>query len=63
MSGTEKLLSFYCGWHCFKVEISDQISSDHHGLVVRCAAKLLGITGTSKDSVPSCVQKVFPCSI
>jgi hypothetical protein len=58
MSGTEKLLSFRCGWCCFKVKIGDQISSDHHGLVVWCAAKLLGITSTSKGSV-SIASKSF----
>uniref|UniRef100_A0A914EBT0 Uncharacterized protein n=1 Tax=Acrobeloides nanus TaxID=290746 RepID=A0A914EBT0_9BILA len=38
--------------HCFKAEIRSQRFSDHYGIVVRCAAKKLGITATSKGSVP-----------
>uniref|UniRef100_A0A914CG40 Uncharacterized protein n=1 Tax=Acrobeloides nanus TaxID=290746 RepID=A0A914CG40_9BILA len=34
------------------VKISDQPFNDHHGVVVRCAAKKFDITGTSKGSAP-----------
>jgi hypothetical protein len=40
-----------CGWHYYKFEIHYESPSDHHGVVVRCAAKDLGIAGNSKGSV------------
>jgi hypothetical protein len=32
------------GWYCFKVEVSYESFSYHHGVVIRCAAKGYGIT-------------------